>query len=392
MDAAENQDETVERCGALLVSEDCRELARGFVALVELPLACERPWGFGRVLQELAAYKGGAVAERVVRGALHDFFESETVVRDTGTQAAPENEAELADEAAYGAIACVWILGMLSRSGVAAERCLTARDASEKQNAKELYCNLVGNALKAAHQMAYGTWEEPLPKWKALVYIHGEQTIGAALDSVADFARYSRVFRDAMKDTLEEISLFECFSVFLAGDFLAVISARKADRIRRVMADLAVSLSMSPDSQIWALDKGLLKLVAAIYKATTMRQVRDDNRKEEHPPLFRCNTVLFTLLETPATLSKLRAHNALAGFRPHKRKMNEADPSINVWRSFEAQLQGVPLQWPTLAQKCKEVRPPEIVCSWKLCSAGQEVDAGKKFGKCALCQVSRYCR
>lgn len=395
MDKPEDQDEIVEQCGTLLMSEDVKTVADGFYALQAVALDAQRQGsrGLGRVLQELAAYKGGAVIERVLRGAKRNS-DSNCELDNSGTDAGPQkfiDGVKIGNEPVFDFIMCSWALGLLSRSTVVVERCLAAGAMGEEQTAKELYRSLTGNALKGARQLAYGPWAEPLPKWEEAIAVFGEQMIVAALESAMSFLRYSRVFRDSMRDALEESSLFEDLGFFLAEDFLAMISADWDDRIRRVMADLAVSLAMSTDSQLWALDKGLLKLVAAIYEATTERQLRKDAKRGKLSPLFRCNLVLFNLLQTPAMLEKMRAHNVLAGFRPHKPKMNEADRSTNVWRNFEKRLQGVPGKW-EITQECREFPPAEILCSWKLCSAGQELKGEKSYGKCALCQVARYCR
>ncbi|GAQ91208.1 hypothetical protein KFL_007430060 [Klebsormidium nitens] len=94
----------------------------------------------------------------------------------------------------------------------------------------------------------------------------------------------------------------------------------------------------------------------------------------------------------------MRAHNALSGLKPHKKKINAAPPIYDLgWYYIEARMQGkkAPIG---LLRNIKEYKLKHtgdgdvvpVVCSWKLCTEGPETGE-KKFGKCALCQIARYC-
>lgn len=288
--------------------------------------------------------------------------------------------------ASFEFFACCMPLALVSRSAVVGERCVLA---VEKEESK-LYQSLSGNALRGARELVLGKWEEPLQRWKDMILLFGERMIVAALGSINTLARCSKAFRNGMKDSLDDGSLYESFSFFLSPEFLGVVSAGSAFQARFALADLALSLAIPADSQSWALDKGLLKVVAAVYEATSMRDLRKET-KLRITPAHLCNIVLANLLQTPAGIEKLRAHNALKGFQPHKRKINEGGPHAEVWRSIETKLRGLPGEW-VLSSAHSELPQPTILCSWKLCTTGPEEIVGKKFGKCALCQVARYCR
>ncbi|GAQ83610.1 hypothetical protein KFL_001540280 [Klebsormidium nitens] len=369
-------DLTVERYAALLTSNDADQLKVAYDLLPELyggSYRNGRGEAFARVVQEIAAYQGGRVLKRLLPSTLGRSFETSLT--------------EGLRHFTYSILA----LAMLTSSKVVVERYL--REGSgpdEKENAREILSRLLRLTVRIARTLqgdrAYSTF-------RTLVII-------PSLECLTNFARGSKIFRNAMKECAENGSIFEQYKALLFAESSADESpASETKMVRFHLASMAVSLAFSADSQMWALDMGLLKLVAAIYEATPLRELSKPSERRRSPA-FRCNQILLRLLESKETAEKLRAHNALAGFRPHRRKINGAEPEHNTWALFERRFQGLDEPWGTKlsaeAWKDEEqgwngyLRVP-VVCSWKLCAAGREPLLGKGYSRCSRCQVARYC-
>ncbi|GAQ82431.1 hypothetical protein KFL_001110080 [Klebsormidium nitens] len=163
--------------------------------------------------------------------------------------------------------------------------------------------------------------------------------------------------------------------------FLAAIETDLAQKLRLYLASLAVSLT---DSQIWAIERGLLTLLAAPYKQSSLGEFSKASQRGDSPA-FRCNLVLFSLLAFEPTAEKLRAHNALEGFRPHNQKINSAE--VHPWSGFVKRLQGVVIpvaneyfeNWKMTGDRYDGRFWIPVVCSWTLCAAGREPVVGKRF-------------
>ncbi|GAQ82489.1 hypothetical protein KFL_001130080 [Klebsormidium nitens] len=221
-----------------------------------------------------------------------------------------------------------------------------------------------------------------------------------SLECLVNFARSSKRFRGALRDTLDEGSVFEQFKDLLKAEFLDSLSASNARKIRLRLSSLAVCLAFSSDIQSWAIDMGLLKLVAAIYDASPPQEASNQSQRRM-VPAFRCNIVLLRLLVSDSTAEKLCAHKALSKFRPHRRKIDDADPECNLWDFFEKRLRGVTFKadrpqfsdedWRSVEEDCGGLVLARVVCSWKGCAAGREPAVGEGFRKCGRCHVARYC-
>ncbi|GAQ86946.1 hypothetical protein KFL_003220080 [Klebsormidium nitens] len=224
-------------------------------------------------------------------------------------------------------------LAILTGSKLVVESCLRVQEGSdERVNAQELYQRLMQQAdqtLLSMMENAGGIAEEGF-----------QLLVAGSLECLANCVRGSKVFRDAMREAMEQRNMFEQFGKFLSTEFLSrTVSAEVALIIRLHLAGMAVSLAFSADSRLWAIDRGLLKLVAAIYEASPLREHRKLSKQSESP-LFRCNKVLLRLLTVNSAAEKMRAHNALEDLRPHKRKINSAEPETEPWAYYERFLEG----------------------------------------------------
>lgn len=300
-----------------------------------------------------------------------------------GTETESEEELE-----AYHALALV----ILSASKVVVERCLRMGGTrAEAETAKRICAALIHQTVGKARNLPKSGES---PDLSAFV-------IADSLECLVSFARSSKRFRDAMRDSLDQGSVFEQFKDLLNAEFLDSLSTPLALKIRLQLSCLAVCLAFSADSQSWAIDTGLLKLVAAIYEASPLQELSTQSHRRM-APAFRCNKVLFRLLASDSTTETLRAHNALSGFRPHRRKIDGAEPEHNPWQFFEKRLRGVTFKpdtpeisaedWRSVEDSCSGSVLAPVVCSWKGCAAGREPAGGTGFSKCGRCHVARYCR
>ncbi|GAQ85344.1 hypothetical protein KFL_002300135 [Klebsormidium nitens] len=247
--------------------------------------------------------------------------------------------------------------------------------------ARQIYKIMSESVLKVARGLKDG--EDYRAFVKTMVF--------APLECMANFVTGSRIFRAGVRDSLEETTFQDSLGFLLSAGFIESLSEDEASIVQHFLTSIASSLAFNPDSLLWAIDKGLLEMVASILGASPFQQLSDYARLRESP-ISRCTGVLLRLLDSEATTEKLRAHDALTLFRPHKRKINGAYSELKPWKYFERRLEGRPVDedWKVKAE-IKEGTCGGIVCSWKQCRAGRKPSSGKKFGKCGGCQVARYC-
>ncbi|GAQ83149.1 hypothetical protein KFL_001370190 [Klebsormidium nitens] len=373
----EDFDQLIKRCAVLLSSEVPEEINRGVEILQSFFVMNEgegKKLGFARIAQEITAYHGGVVLNQLWIGTL-------------GQVPRQDDFTAFKFMVVYGTA-----LAYLSSSKVFVERTLrlSAIGAKERQAACKIYRELSGLFVEEARLLQKGeeTYEE----------LNFRVMMTAPLQIVANFARGSEAFREAMREVAEQQSLFDYLGPLLSQDFLNKLPAEDSFGVRAWMTRLVTSLAFAADSQLWALERGLLKLIAAIYEASPLEE-----SKRIGSPFVRCTALLLYLLEMEATAERMRVHNALSGFKPHKQKINCSELPFKPWRHIEAKLRKYPVtmmtqprcpeQWKVRAETGvgHEAVGTPVVCSWKLCKAGPEPVIGKKFGKCAICQVSRYC-
>ncbi|GAQ85342.1 hypothetical protein KFL_002300140 [Klebsormidium nitens] len=193
-----------------------------------------------RIIQELAAYKGGAGFERILTGVLWEV------------QLEGDSSEDYVKTLIEYNMSCQ-ALASLTESNVAVERCLKALAKNKRQVAQHIYKRLSENALKAARGYKRGSEDGP----------SFEMMVVAPLECLTNFVRVSRSFRDAIENSLAEISMPESLGFFLSAEFLDALSKKDAFAVQYLFSSIAASLALYPDSQIWALDKGLLKMLAA---------------------------------------------------------------------------------------------------------------------------------
>ncbi|GAQ86952.1 hypothetical protein KFL_003220140 [Klebsormidium nitens] len=380
-------DQTVERCASMLLLEDLNQIKAGRKLLEAVRHSPDLSNDdFSRVAQEVAAFQGGAVMSRFL-----SFVTPASVSR----LYLPGADSQL--EGLKRFLHATPALCHLTGSKIVVDRFLRDDTGTiQKVRAENVHIQLMNQVTQVV---------DVSERMKSSMFNPLEiMTFLASLECLSNFARASKTFRDVMKEPTEQRKTFEQFSDLRSSKNLAKMTAGSSLRLRLGLACLAASFAFAEDSQLWAIDSGLLKLLAAIYEASPLRELCKRNQRGGSP-VYRCNKILYRLLTLEATTEKARAHNALEGFRPHRRKMNAAEPELALWRDyFGPRLQGTRVvekeelselqsaeNWKHAEEVYSAMFQTPVVCSWKLCAAGREPVLGKGFSMCARCHVARYC-
>ncbi|GAQ83609.1 hypothetical protein KFL_001540270 [Klebsormidium nitens] len=371
----EDMDSTVERCAALLISDDADQVQSAVNLLKSVYASGDGGVDtFATIVQEIAECQGGSVLWQLLLLTLGQSY------------------AEVLEKGFNHFHSSTLALALLTSSKVVVESYLREGfGTDEKENAREILTRLVRQTVGIARMQ----FQE-----NKVSRAFGTLVIVPSLECLANFARRSKVFRDAIKECAENGSIFDQYKTLLSAETLAAVSpASQTVRVRFHLASIAVSLAFSADSQMWAIDMGLLKLLAAIYEATPLRELSKRSKRHKSPA-FRCNKILLRLLDSDATAEKLLAHNALSGFRPHRRKINGAEPEFVAWAFYQRRFQGekIPIgtvmsaeDWKLAEQAWNGDLQVPVMCSWRLCAAEREPVVGKGFSKCGRCHTARYC-
>lgn len=258
--------------------------------------------------------------------------------------------------------------------------------------------------------------------------VSGGRTLSISLvrigiEGLTNLARSSRLFREALKDLPNTTEIFDVFKrVFSKQLSKRLEPDQKTIRdFKYLLSSVVASLAFSADSQMWALERGLLDVICAVYEGTHRREianslVAEDNNRRSKCPARKCNMVLLRLVETEGALRKLQQLDALSSLKVYKGVIDAAQAGSGlIWRRIQAGLAGkVPRvlrqsdcgksrfgskssysdeQWRFIRRVVTSGNfHTQTVCSWEHFAAGPEPDSEGLFSKCARCQVARYCR
>jgi hypothetical protein len=402
----EDLDRFVARCASLLLSDDCLEVLSGVHLLKEAHKSRDSV-EFSRKAQELAAYEGGSLLKALLEKAVDPSHRQ--VVHQASNEGVQfwkqlqgSSEKFAPPFRALSSLTCTSALVKLADSKVVVDCCL--REGTYTRDLAEGFASSVLLGLECFCEKKSRSFKGPFTALTSLLQV--------GLQGFVNFAKSSRSFREAMKQLPNLARLFEGFESILSKNPLKALRELKVERpdqeTKLLLSSLAVSLAFSSDSHLWSIDMGLLRIIAAIYESTHRRELT--GRPERiNCPAFRCNNVLARLLGDEASLEKLRGANALSVLRPHKNIISAVQPESQTWGYIKAKLSGKPVARirlpsseglvPTSAATWKISRrlgcglySTQIVCSWKLCTAGPQPDVGKGFSRCSGCQAANYCR
>jgi hypothetical protein len=308
----EDLDDVVKRCASLFLSESCEDeiLKQGYQILWE----GQEKHGtkcFSRILQEIAAYKGGAVLNMLLRettGRLMWLHENISI------------------DQKFRLLLCSLSLVILARHKVVVEFCLRSN----------------GNAvLMLKHFVAY----------LRMFYRQGfseavETLVQIGIEGLVNFAKASKAFRGAIIDLDASLGIFSALKDAFSIDHRSCFSLNMIQEMRSHVSRLMVSLTLSTDSQRTCLiDKGLIQILVLIYETTSSLPEHLDPPSEiplSLNPAFRCNLVILRLLEDETAAEKLRLTGAFNALKPHQSIINRAMPNIQPWGFVEERCRGCP--------------------------------------------------
>lgn len=229
------------------------------------------------------------------------------------------------------------------------------------------------------------------PDMARLIWMNG-------LEGLANFARSSEPFRRQLQLPAQEaVGLMPSLERLLTKDHLQKLNATAVQQCREYAARFVVSLALSNDSRQWVLENGYFRIVAAIFGSQNPGFI---------PPGVRdgavviCNMVFFRLMESRECLELMKRDDVISLLRPHRAKMNAANDELFenltavVLRGEPAppEARATQLEWEVLAAGATGRELVPVVCSWEGCAEGPETPRGRRFERCASCQLAYYCR
>lgn len=238
-----------------------------------------------------------------------------------------------------------------------------------------------------------------------------ETLVEIGLEGLANFAKASKAFREAIIDLDASLGIFSALKDAFSEDHRSCFSLTMIQRMRSLVSRLMVSLTLSPDSQRTCLiDRGLIQILVRIYETTPSLPEHPDPPSDlplSLNPAFRCNLTILRLLDDGTAAEKLRLTGAFNALEPHQSIMNRAMPNIQPWGFVAETLSGLPFRFKHSSGDPYSSRDwkmsgrefdtgestAQVVCSWKHCDAGTQSDQTvNKFKKCARCEIAHYCR
>jgi hypothetical protein len=251
-------EKTVEEYASKLMSGNMAEVNSVIESLealrIRIPEGPHVRLQLSRTLQELAAFKRGAVLTKLVEQVL---FASNGI---------SSLQLEMFSSRA---------LVKLAQSRVVAEFCLQG----------EGHAKLIATYLTVQVQTLEGKSANAAAELAEMLCMNG-------LEGLVHFARASEVFRDHLKQQ-GELGLFPALERFLSEASVRSRSPFSIQKCREHIARLMVSLALNDDSQAWVLERGFFNILAAIYRcqnpAVIPRDVKDG-------AVVICNLVFFWLI------------------------------------------------------------------------------------------------
>jgi hypothetical protein len=387
----EDLDHFVDHCASSLMSDEWHEVLSVTNLLDEVHDSTKR----ARIAQEIAAYKGGSVLRLLLKRLWRSLGKPCSREERSEDIKDPDNQFDFPeiDEEKYVVPLSVWTFALVTLANCKVTMdCSLREDSTISRGLAEAFASLVIMGLESLRCMKTES------VWMLLT----------GLEGFLNFSISLRGFQDTMKQLRNLAHVFESFVSMLSKENLHLLGEDSVE-VKRYLSNLILLLALSPDSQVWALDMGLLRIIAAIYEGTHMRDVTGKPIKLIGYPALKCNAALIRLLDFDASLDKLRQLKALSILKSHKRIINAVQPDTRAWTYMKAKILGqqyvssmsrvsseglVPISeefWKFQRRVGCGESQTRAVCSWKLCTSGPEPDTGKGYSRCAHCQVGHYC-
>lgn len=243
-------DQFVDHCAPLLISDDWRRVLRGTEMLKEAHLSGDEIH-FSRQAQELAAYtRGGSVLIALLRRLLGQSTRSEEE-RDTSYLGFVDDKKALE-------VACTFAFVRLTNSRTVVNWCLRKEDIARKITAEFTFLVIKGVEDLGSKNAMESAWD---PVW---MQIQG-------LEGLFNFARCSKGYRELLKRLPTMARSFQAFESVLSREDLNLLGKdglKCSSDAKSLLSGLVLVLASSTDSMFWAIDMGLLRIIAAIFEST----------------------------------------------------------------------------------------------------------------------------
>lgn len=340
---------------------------------------------YSRLLQELLAYKRGAVVQKHLDRVLR--------INTPRTRPLPSHHSVELDS--------VLALSVLTENQAVASFCL--REESET-NARAL-ARALSEAFRRTMMMlsAAKRRQSEYRFWITGTY--------ASVRGLTNFARLSRHFRAGLQESGQH--LFAALEHLVSEDFEKSLPEHLVAEPATMVSPLIRTFILFEDSQQWAIDQGLLK----IQLAMTRQKMRHVNRLKFERYAITSHLARMSPKERLAILES--TEQELLDFDRQMRHPENSASARNKyleWCTSELEVEvavrpiynasvgrgdstfrNLDLEKPSKSAKSLAAwasgrTETPIVCSWELCKEGSVIDAGRLFSKCARCSLAYYCR
>jgi hypothetical protein len=139
----------------------------------------------------------------------------------------------------------------------------------------------------------------------------------AGLEGLFNLARCSKGYRKLLKRLPNISKIFEGFESVLSKENLNLLGEDGLGNFcdaKRFLSGLVLVLASSTDSMVWAIEMGLLRIIAAIFESTQRCEITSSWSKWIASPALTCNTALISLLESEASLEKAKGEERSVHF------------------------------------------------------------------------------
>lgn len=374
-------DQVVQEYTSCLDSEDSHEVAKVWGMLEERRQAAFRSadpsakMNYSRLLQELLAYKRGAVVQKLLNQVVKP--------KPSAGPASAGRRYSLQFK-------LMMTLGVLSESQAVAEFCLRELGGDIGLLAQEYLISFKVLMWSISN-------EEVREKQHTEVWL---DWILSSLRGIIHFARVSKFFRRSLQESGQD--LFPNLEQLLSKDFEKLLPEHRATASLTEINQLVHIFCLFEDSQHWALEQGLIRIEVALIRLATRHA-----EKYKRSSLGDSDKVIGTeqeLLELDKKMRNPEDPPSARAWRARYLEWYKNDILVDI--QLNLSLTGLDILGPhqnidpektsksvkSLAAWASGRRKMPIVCSWELCEAGSVIDAGRLFGRCSKCSLAFYCK
>lgn len=343
---------------------------------------------FSRLLQELLAYKRGALLDNLI-GCICTI--------------ASDHEG---DERHNLQLQACRLIAVLSESVPVAKYFMKDKQkirpiARALMNAQKYLLRHIPRQLSGRRCIPEHLMADPKGGKETYVYFELAFQTVRAFDNLS---RASKSFRLALQE-LE--AFFPSLEKLVSRDITSPASLDVLHNALTNVHSLMRTLAFSEDIQQWSFDQGIVRIQAAITRILIAKGVFTGEGLVTGmgPPSAEMRRVLASQERELLNLDKQlrRYKNSEKARRMRTLFVDSLRDKSASFESFLTSIHGhLPRTVRRMEQETRRFQESEaaslewsgapIVCSWELCEAGSASEAGRPFSKCANCALAYYCR